>query len=73
MFEALVPPGETSKSFEQLLALYGSFSEAGINRADLIVALGGGVVGELAGSGADTWLRGVTLIRIPTRVLAQVD
>lgn len=73
VFKTLVPPGEISKSYEQLLALYGSFSEAGINRADLIVALGGGVVGDLTGFAAATWLRGVPLIQIPTTLLAQVD
>lgn len=73
VFKALVPPGEASKSYQQLLALYNSFSESGINRADLIVALGGGVVGDLTGFAAATWLRGVPLIQIPTTLLAQVD
>jgi 3-dehydroquinate synthase len=70
---ALVPPGETSKSQEQLTYLYEQFHAAGITRSDLVIALGGGVVGDLAGFAASSWLRGVPLIQVPTTLLAQVD
>ncbi|MDD2374500.1 MAG: 3-dehydroquinate synthase [Eubacteriales bacterium] len=70
---ALVPAGEASKSMDKLMYLYECFNQAGINRADLIVALGGGVIGDLAGFAAATWLRGVPLVQIPTTLLAQVD
>ena len=71
--KALVPAGETSKSQTQLMYLYEQFHAAGITRSDLILALGGGVVGDLAGFAASSWLRGVPLIQIPTTLLAQVD
>lgn len=70
---AVVPAGETSKSPEQLLNLYGQFHAAGLTRSDLVVALGGGVVGDLAGFAAATWLRGMPLVQVPTTLLAQVD
>lgn len=69
----VVPAGEQSKSHEQLLKLYEQLFEAKITRTDCIVALGGGVVGDLAGYAAATYLRGVPLVQIPTTLLAQVD
>lgn len=68
-----VPDGETSKSTEQLYALYDAFFRAGLKRDGLVIALGGGVVGDLAGFAAATFLRGVPLVQIPTTILAQVD
>ncbi len=68
-----VPAGEASKSPERLLELYGSFHAAGLTRSDLVVALGGGVVGDLAGYAAATWMRGVPVMQVPTTLLAQVD
>jgi 3-dehydroquinate synthase len=68
-----VPPGESSKSHSRLLCLYGRFIEAGITRADCVFALGGGVVGDLAGFAGATYLRGVDVIQVPTTLLAQVD
>ena len=68
-----VPAGEASKSQEMLFLLYAQFHAAGITRTDLIVALGGGVVGDLAGFAAATYLRGCPLIQVPTTLLAQVD
>jgi 3-dehydroquinate synthase len=69
----LVPPGEGSKSIEQLSYLYERFAEMGLTRGGLVVALGGGVTGDLAGFAAATWMRGVGLVQIPTTLLAQVD
>lgn len=68
-----VPPGEGSKSIDIYYALIGALLESGIKRNSLIVALGGGVVGDLAGFAAATVLRGVEYIQVPTSLLAQVD
>jgi len=68
-----IEPGEGSKTMETVLSLYGAFHQAGLTRDDLVVALGGGVVGDLSGFAAATWLRGVPLLQVPTTLLAQVD
>ena len=68
-----VPAGETSKSQEMLFLLYAQFHAAGITRSDLVVALGGGVVGDLTGFAAATYMRGCPLMQVPTTLLAQVD
>ena len=70
---ALVPPGEASKSWEGLSRLCDAFAEAELSRADLVVAFGGGVVGDLAGLAAGLFKRGLRVIQIPTTLLAQVD
>jgi len=68
-----VPAGETSKCHEQLLWLYDAFLDMPLTRSDLVVALGGGVVGDLAGYAAASYQRGITLVQMPTTLLAQVD
>lgn len=68
-----IPAGEPSKSQEMLFLLYAQLHDAGITRTDLIIALGGGVVGDLTGFAAATYLRGVPLVQVPTTLLAQVD
>jgi len=68
-----VPAGESSKSVEMLSSLWEVMMQSGMTRTDAVVALGGGVVGDLAGFAAATLLRGVNLIQIPTTLLAQVD
>lgn len=68
-----VPAGEGSKRADHLVALWEAMMAKGLTRADAVVALGGGVVGDLAGFAAATILRGVDLIQIPTTLLAQVD
>ncbi|MDD3164387.1 MAG: 3-dehydroquinate synthase [Oscillospiraceae bacterium] len=68
-----VPAGEKSKSAAMLARLWEQMAGAGITRTDCVVALGGGVVGDLAGFAAATILRGVDFIQIPTTLLAQVD
>ena len=68
-----VPPGERSKSPARLAALWEAFARAGLDRGGAVVALGGGVVGDLAGFAAATYLRGVPWIGVPTSLLAQVD
>lgn len=69
----VIEPGEKSKSIGTLLEIYDKLLEFGITRGDLIIALGGGVVGDLAGFAASTFLRGVPYIQVPTTLLAQVD
>jgi 3-dehydroquinate synthase len=69
----VLPAGESSKSSSMVLRLYEQFHTAGLSRTDPVVALGGGVIGDLAGFAAATYLRGVPLIQVPTTLLAQVD
>lgn len=68
-----IPAGETSKCAQQLFRLYDEMLAFGMTRTDLVIALGGGVVGDLAGYAAASLLRGIPFIQIPTTVLAQVD
>ena len=68
-----IPSGEGSKSQQQLFALYDWLVEHRVERKEAIIALGGGVVGDLVGFVAATYLRGVPLIHIPTSLLALVD
>lgn len=67
------PAGEKSKTSEELLVLYQKLSDAGITRSDCVITFGGGVVGDLGGFAAATFLRGVPFIQIPTTIIAQVD
>ena len=69
----VIPAGETSKSVAMLEWLYDEFMAFGLTRTDAVAALGGGVVGDLAGFAAATILRGVDFVQIPTTLLAQVD
>lgn len=68
-----VPAGEASKSLSQAFSLYSSCVRAELDRTSAIVALGGGVVGDLAGFVAATYLRGIAFVQVPTTLLAQVD
>lgn len=68
-----VPTGEASKSPRELARLWESMMDFGLTRTDAVAALGGGVVGDLAGFAAATILRGVDFVQIPTTLLAQVD
>lgn len=75
-FEALMfvfPHGEASKSTQTLLDIYSFLCENHISRTDALIALGGGVVGDITGYAAATFLRGLDFIQIPTTLLAQVD
>ena len=73
VFEYIVPHGENSKSVENFIKIQEFCAENNITRTDLFVALGGGVVGDLTGFVASTYLRGVDFVQIPTTVLAMVD
>ena len=68
-----VPAGEVSKSQEQLSALYDWLIKQRAERGEAIIALGGGMVGDVVGYAAATYLRGVPLVQVPTSLLAQVD
>ncbi len=68
-----VPPGEEQKSLQTAEMLYTRLLEADLDRHATIIALGGGVIGDLAGFVASTFLRGIAYIQIPTTLLAQVD
>jgi len=69
----VLPAGEKTKSFDQLQFLSEALLAAGTERRDVVVALGGGVIGDLGGYAAATLRRGVRFVQIPTSLLAQVD
>jgi 3-dehydroquinate synthase len=69
----IIQPGEENKNHNELWSLYQCFHQFGLTRSDAVVALGGGVIGDLTGLAAATYLRGIPLISIPTTLLAQVD
>jgi shikimate kinase / 3-dehydroquinate synthase len=71
--QIIVPPGEASKSLESYLGVLDQLLEARVERRTTIIALGGGVVGDLAGFAAATALRGVPFVQVPTTLLSQVD
>ncbi|CAN5839098.1 hypothetical protein BH24CHL4_BH24CHL4_22040 [soil metagenome] len=68
-----VNPGESSKSLKTAGELYDQMLDGGVERSDIVVALGGGVIGDLAGYIAATVLRGIGLVQVPTSLLAMVD
>lgn len=69
----VIPAGETSKNIHEVERLYTCAIESNMDRKSVIIAVGGGVVGDLAGFVAATFLRGVNFIQVPTTLLAQVD
>ena len=69
----VLPDGEEFKNSATLNQLYDDLLAAGVDRASFIVALGGGVVGDIAGFAAATWMRGIPFVQVPTTLLAQVD
>lgn len=69
----VVPAGEKSKSMTMLESLYNQFLDFKLSRSDLVIAFGGGVIGDLVGFAAATFLRGVHYIQVPTTLLAQID
>ena len=70
---AQVPPGEEQKSLETAAKLYSELTELHAERTTSVVALGGGVIGDLAGFVAATYMRGVPLVQVPTTILSQGD
>lgn len=67
------PAGEEHKTLDTIKEAYKTLIEAGFDRKDLILALGGGVVGDMAGYTAATYLRGIDFVQVPTTLLAQCD
>lgn len=73
-FETIIlPAGETTKSFDMLESLLDQLLSLRLERKDTIIALGGGVIGDLVGFAASVYQRGIDFIQIPTTLLAQVD
>ncbi len=73
LFCFVFPAGEASKNLDVVKDLYGFLIEHAFDRKDMLLALGGGVVGDLCGFAAATYLRGIDFVQIPTTLLAQVD
>lgn len=71
--EFIIPAGEKSKNPRTLLAILKAMLQSGMRRNSLVIAFGGGVVGDIAGLAAALYMRGVHLVQIPTTLLAQVD
>ncbi len=69
----LVPDGERSKTLQTVGLIYEALIRAGADRSAVIIAVGGGVIGDMVGFAAATFLRGVRLVQVPTTLLAQVD
>jgi len=69
----VVPPGESAKSLKSVQSCYDQLAVHRLERSSFIIALGGGVVGDLAGFVAATYLRGIAFVQVPTTLLAQVD
>ena len=69
----LIPDGERYKNLQSVSRIYEALIRAGADRGSTIIAVGGGVIGDTAGFAAATFLRGVTLVHVPTTLLAQVD
>lgn len=69
----VIPAGESTKSWEVAGSALEHFAASGLDRGSAVVALGGGVVGDLAGFCAATFMRGIALVQLPTTLLAQVD
>ncbi|MBU2168281.1 MAG: 3-dehydroquinate synthase [Alphaproteobacteria bacterium] len=69
----VVPAGEASKSFGQLERVLDGLMAQGLDRSSLVIALGGGVIGDLAGLAAALFMRGIDFVQVPTTLLAQVD
>ena len=73
VFSHVFPAGEEHKQLTSIEDMYRSLSRESFTRTDFIVALGGGVTGDMAGFAAATFLRGISFIQVPTTLLAQVD
>ena len=69
----LMPEGERHKTLRSLEQALKFLTESGLERGDVVIALGGGVVGDLAGFAAATYLRGISFVQVPTTLLAQID
>ncbi|QUS59301.1 3-dehydroquinate synthase [Synechocystis sp. PCC 7338] len=73
VFQHLIPAGETHKTLASINELYDVAFQANLERNSTLLALGGGVIGDMTGFGAATWLRGINFVQVPTSLLAMVD
>lgn len=73
VYDLLIPPGEESKEIGLATEIWEMLAQYGFCRNDLVVAVGGGVVGDLAGFCASTFMRGIDFVQVPTTLLAMVD
>lgn len=69
----VMPGGKRSKSFSEVLKIYGVLETADYARDSILIALGGGVIGDLAGFVASTWYRGMNMLHVPTTLMGMVD
>lgn len=69
----VLPSGEQTKTFDSMPRIYSALAKSGLTRSDLMIALGGGVIGDITGFAASSYLRGISYVQIPTTLLAQVD
>ncbi len=69
----ILPPGETTKSMQHLSQVFNFLAESGVDRGSLVVAVGGGVIGDLSGFAAASFMRGIDFVQVPTSLLAMVD
>ncbi len=72
-FPVLLPPGEEEKNLHTLETVYTALLKKGMGRKSLLIALGGGIVGDITGFAASTFMRGIAFIQVPTTLLAMVD
>ena len=73
VFEFVIPAGEQNKTLDQIKKLYEHLIINHFDRKDCLIALGGGVIGDMTGYAAATYLRGIDFIQVPTTLLSQVD
>ncbi|MDJ0844588.1 3-dehydroquinate synthase [Crocosphaera sp.] len=73
VFEHLIPAGETHKTLESIAQIYDIALKNRLERSSTLLALGGGVIGDMTGFAAATWLRGINFVQVPTSLLAMVD
>ena len=71
--EYVIPAGEENKTLDQIRGLYEHLIRSSFDRQDFLIALGGGVIGDMTGFAAATYLRGISFVQIPTTLLSQVD
>jgi 3-dehydroquinate synthase len=73
LVKLVIPAGEKEKNGQNFLSLISKLAENGFTRYDTVITLGGGVVGDLGAFVASTYMRGITLIAVPTTLLSMVD
>lgn len=73
LFHCILPDGEKHKNIHSYQQIIDSLADNGLTRNDCLITLGGGVIGDLGGFAAATWMRGIDFIQVPTTLLAQID